>query len=269
MDFNIDKIEKSVPRDENEYLAEDGLIHCRNCGGAREVIVKLFGEQKKVRCICKCMADKLEAEQEQDRKRLIEINRKECFRGSRHIHSRFETSEESEEMNIGRNYVKNFREFLDEGTGVLLFGKIGTGKSHIAACIANALIDKGFLCKMTNISTMVNELQASFEGRAGYIDNLRRYSLLIIDDLGIERNTEYMTEQLYNIIDARYTSGLPMIVTTNLSIKEMSKPANIESARIYDRILDRCHPVEIKGTSRRRAHMKHDFGRMEQLLKGE
>ena len=269
MDFNIGKIEKSVPRDESEYLAEDGLIHCRSCGGAREVIVKLFGEQKKVRCICECMSNNLKAEAEQDRKRLIENNRKECFRGSRHIHSRFETSEESEEMNVGRNYVKNFREFLYEGTGILLYGKIGTGKSHLAACIANALIDDGYLCKMTNISTMVNELQASFEGRADYIDSLRRYSLLIIDDLGIERNTEYMTEQLYNIIDARYTSGLPMIVTTNLSVEEMTKPANIESARIYDRILDRCHPVEIKGTSRRRAHMKHDFERMERLLKGE
>lgn len=269
MDFNIDKLEKSVPRDEDEYLAEDGLIHCRSCGGAREVVVKLFGEQKKVRCICKCKQDELKAEAEQDRKRLIEINRKECFRGSRHIHSRFETSDESEEMNIGRNYVKNFREFLYEGTGVLLFGKIGTGKSHLAACIANALIDEGYLVKMTNISTMVNELQASFDGRAEYIYGLRKYQLLIIDDLGIERNTEYMAEQLYNIIDARYQSGLPMIVTTNLSVSGISNPANIESARIYDRILERCHPVEIKGKSRRRKQMKNDFGRMERLLKGE
>lgn len=262
-------LSESVPRDDSEYLAEDGLIHCKKCGGAREVVIKLFGEQKKVRCICKCKQDELKAEQEKEKRRLIEINRRECFNGSKYVNSTFDKSDDSDEMSVGRNYVKHFKEFRRDGKGLLLYGNTGTGKSHMAACIANELLNQGYLVKMTNISTKVTELQAaSFEDRKNYFYNIRKYDLLIIDDLGTERNTEFMLEQVYNIIDSRYSSGLPMIVTANIPVADMMKPSNIESARIYDRIVERCYPMEIKGTSRRKKQMMNDYERIEKLLRG-
>ena len=101
------------------------------------------------------------------------------------------------------------------------------------------------------------------------IDFLNKYSLLIIDDLGAERKSEFMQEQVFNIIDARYRSGKPMIITTNLTAEEMKKPSEIGQGRIYDRILERCHPVEVKGKSIRREHLKGDFWQTEKILKGD
>ena len=269
MDNILKDLSERVPRDDSEYLADDGLIHCRRCNGAREIVVKFFGEQQKVRCICKCKQDELAAEREADKRETIEKNRRACFRGSKLIGATFSGSDDSEGLMKGRNYAKHFAEMRRLGKGLLFYGPVGTGKSHIAACIANEVINQGYLARMTNISTMVNELQASFDGRAEYIYNLQKYDLLIIDDFGIERASEYMNEQVFNIVDSRISSGLPMIVTTNLSIEDMANAPGVDNRRVYQRILEHCHPVEITGASRRLRKMKNDFGRMEQLLKGE
>ena len=98
-----------------------------------------------------------------------------------------------------------------------------------------------------------------FEGKQKFIDSLNRYTLLIIDDLGAERKSEFMQEQVFNIIDARYRSGLPFIITTNLTADEIKKPQDVGYSRIYDRILERCFPVEVTGASRRRQNVKDTY----------
>lgn len=88
------------------------------------------------------------------------------------------------------------------------------------------------------------------------ITSLSKYQLLIIDDLGAERTSEYMQETIFNIIDARYRSGLPMIITTNLDISDIWNQDGIGHGRIYDRILERCIPVKVDGSSRRKEELK-------------
>ena len=73
------------------------------------------------------------------------------------------------------------------------------------------------------------------------------YDLLIIDDLGAERNTEYALEQMFSIIDSRYRCNKPLIVTTNLKLDELKHPPDLAHARIYDRILERCAPILFAG----------------------
>ena len=73
------------------------------------------------------------------------------------------------------------------------------------------------------------------------------YSLLVIDDLGVERNTEYAMEQIFTIIDSWYRSKKPLIVTTNWKLEEIKNPPDLVHARIYDRILERCVPVLFSG----------------------
>ena len=82
-----------------------------------------------------------------------------------------------------------------------------------------------------------------------YLERLNDHNLLIIDDLGIERDTEYALEQVYNIIDTRYKSGKPLIITTNLTLEELKNPIDAAHKRIYDRVLGMCVPVMFNGSN--------------------
>ena len=88
----------------------------------------------------------------------------------------------------------------------VFWGGVGKGKSYLAACIANALMEKEVAVCMTNFATILNDLAASFDGRNEYISRLCSYPLLILDDFGMERGTEYGLEQVYSVIDSRYRS---------------------------------------------------------------
>lgn len=143
-------------------------------------------------------------------------------------------------------YVSKWSEMMSNNSGLLLWGDVGTGKTYFAACIANALIEKGASVRMTNFSAILNDLFYESD-KNGYIERLNNHSLLIIDDLGIERDTHYALEQVYNIVDARYKSGKPFIVTTNLSLDEMKNPLDTAHKRIYDRVLEMCVPIRFCG----------------------
>ena len=93
-----------------------------------------------------------------------------------------------------------------------------------------------------------NRLPGVFaEDRAAFIASLDDYSLLVIDDLGVERSTEYAMEQMFTVIDSRYRSKKPLIVTTNLKLEEIKNLPDLAHARIYDHILERCAPVLFSG----------------------
>ena len=150
------------------------------------------------------------------------------FRNGKHRHS------------LSRQHKSNI--------GLLPFGDVGTGKSFFAGCIANALLDRDVPVLMTNFPTILNRLTGMFsEDRSEFIASFDEYDLLIIDDLGVERSTEYAMEQMFFVIDSRYRSRRPMIITTNLKLSELKNPPDLAHARIYDRILERCAPILFDG----------------------
>lgn len=122
----------------------------------------------------------------------------------------------------------------------------------MAGCIANALIEQEVSVLMKNFATILNDLNSHYADRNEYIQSLCRNRLLIIDDLGMERGTDYGLEQVYNVIDARYRSNKPLIITTNLTLNEMQNETNIDRKRIYDRVLAMCMPMQIQGTHMRK-----------------
>ena len=125
---------------------------------------------------------------------------------------------------------------------------MGTGKSFFAGCIANALLDRDVPVLMTNFPTILNKLTGMFSAdKAELIASLGAYDLLILDDLGVERSTEYAMEQMFHVIDCRYRSRKPMIVTTNLKLDGIKNPPDLAHTRIYDRILERCAPILFAG----------------------
>lgn len=258
----IDNISERVPKPESEYIGEDGLGRCAKCHHKTEteVMHPFTGEKRKVRCKCACKTDFDEFENRQAQEAL-ERQKRICFAETNMMNWTFENDDRQNPKisDAMQNYVKNFTDFRKEGKGLLLYGTVGTGKTYYAACIANRLIDEGYSVLMTNFARLTNQMQGKFEGKQEFIDSLNRYTLLIIDDLGAERKSEFMQEQVFNIIDGRYRSGLPFIITTNLTTEEIKKPQDVGYSRIYDRILERCFPVEVAGASRRRQIVKDSF----------
>lgn len=255
-----------------EHVGADGLLHCDRCGEPTQCRVEIFGEERTVRCICKCDQEKLEAEKrqrerEEKLKRITRL-RIEGFDKSEMQRWTFDTDDQQQPKvrRAMQAYADGFEDFRSTGKGLLLFGDVGTGKTFAAACVANALIDRGVPVLMTNFSRIINRIQASFEGRQEYIDSLNDFDLLIIDDLAAERNTEFINETVYTIIDSRYRAGLPMIITTNLDANKMMQEPDTARKRIYSRILERCHPIEVKGADRRVKAAISDFAEMNRRL---
>lgn len=261
-DKTLSELSDRVPRVENEYLsAEDGLLHCSVCNERTETIIKhpFSNEQRKVRCRCKCKTD-FDEFNERNKREELERQKRICF-AETNMHDWTFGNDDRKNPQLSdamMNYVQNFNEFRKDGKGLLLYGTVGTGKTYYSAAIANALIENGYTALFRTFKQIERELWNA-ENKAEYMKHLNRYSLLIFDDLGTERESKYMQDIVFDIIDTRYKSGLPFIVTTNLSSEKIKKPDSIEYARIYDRILERCFPVKVEGESRRRQNVKDTF----------
>ena len=161
-------------------------------------------------------------------------------------------------------YVENFEKLRAEGKGLLFFGPVGTGKTFYATCIANALIDRGYRCFVTNFPRLCNRL-FSLQDKQSAIDDLNTYDLLVIDDLASERKTEFMDELVWNVIDTRYRAQLPLIITTNLTREEL-KTTEISKARIFSRLFEMCTFIPVEGKDRRAGKMKESYTEMKTLL---
>lgn len=263
-------------KQEGDYFnADDGLLYCGKCNTPKQCYIddwRCANKKIKVYCICNCKKEQLEAEKSEqkriERLRHIDRLRKMGFPDADMQNWTFDKDDHKNEQisKVAHNYVDNFDEMKKRGKGLLLFGEVGTGKTFISACIANALIDQGRACLVTNFARLVNTIQSTFDGKQDYIDSLNDFDLLVIDDLASERDTEYMGEIVQNIIDSRYRAGLPLIITTNLTSEELKHAKDIRKQRIYSRLFEMCVPIEVKGKDRRRQKLKHDFDDLNKLL---
>lgn len=265
------KAAESIKAEQGDYIV-DGLLYCGKCHTAKQTRIEIFGKVRTPFCLCKCAVEQRERE-EAERKRIefqerIKHMRRAGFPDEEMKNWTFDKDDRANEQitSIALKYVENFETMRSSGKGLLLYGTVGTGKTFAAACIANALIDKGFPCLVTNFARLINTISGMYDDKQNYIDNLSRFDLLIIDDLASERDTEYMNEIVFNIIDSRYRAGLPVIITTNLTAEELKRSADIRKQRIYSRLFEMCIPVEVKGVDRRRERLKDDFKTFSDLL---
>ncbi|MBQ7001517.1 MAG: ATP-binding protein [Oscillospiraceae bacterium] len=254
---------------------KDGMLYCGVCHTPKQCRKTLFGREIVLACMCACAKEKYEQD-EADRKKRENADRimrlrsagiaSQTFRGANFT---ADDGKNPTPMATLRRYAERWEDMKRENIGLLLYGGVGTGKSYGAACIANYLIEQYTPACMINLSTVLNSMGGfQSEEKNTYISDLMRYPLLILDDFGMERQTEYALEQVFNVIDARYRSGKPLIITTNLSMAELNAPKTLEHKRIYDRIMEMCQPVNFGNNGRRADRAKEKMARAAELLRG-
>lgn len=263
--------DKAPNMKEGDYF-KDGLLYCGKCNTPKQADITIGGRAMKPPCMCKCEAEQYENE---EKARRIALNRQQIARNRETAFSEkalqlctFANDDKANPkiIDISRNYVTNFKRFRAEGKGLVLHGGTGTGKTFAAACIANALLDKGVRVLMTNFPRILNTLSGMYEGKQAYIDDLNSYSLLIIDDFAVERQTEFTAEIVQNVIDSRYMVRKPLILTTNISYSELMNPPDIRRQRIYSRLKEMCLMVEVKGKDRREQKMAQNIAELTDML---
>ena len=260
----------------DDYInPEDGLKYCGKCHTPKEAY---FAEKHRFNGIdrhptdCKCAAEERERREAEMREfnRINHINllRSEAFSDIPAAAWRFDNAPVMTKQLIkAKEYAEKWDDFSREGIGLLLFGNVGTGKSYAAGCIANALIDRMISVLYVDMTDVVNRMQGNFGAdRDSYLKRITRPDLLILDDLGAERNTNYGKERVFDIVNRRLLSHKPMIITTNIALSVMQKATDLDDRRIYDRVLEVGVPVLFDGENFRRGNAAENLKKAARIL---
>lgn len=270
-----------------DYYDSEGFLVCGKCHTRRQVEVNMpdlkavpFDPKKKVRVkmpvSCRCRAERRYQEEQmlqQDKDmRAMEALKRQSLMDERLRDVSFDsfrkTNDNAYNLKLCLRYANHFDEMLAKNQGLLFYGGVGTGKTFAAACIANQLLNQRIPVIMTSFVKLLESMQGFSEDDSVLIARLNRAKLLIIDDLGAERSTDYALEKVYDIVDSRYRAKLPIILTMNLSMTELKESTDIRYTRIYDRIFEMCYPMQFKGQSWRKVEAARRFDAMKNFLEG-
>ena len=260
---------------ETEYM-KDGHSYCKTCHERKDGEVRSLMDMKFIfKNNCKCDRERLEKQKQREKEQEIESLKRSCFISMSQWAYTFANyrGEKDKSYIIAKNYVKEYEQMKKENIGLLFCGTVGSGKTYLACCIANALIEEYMIrVKIRNFAQIINDLQKSgFDlDKNEYIEAITNVSVLILDDLGIERDTSYAKEQVYNIVNSRYLKQKPTIFTTNLPYEKIQNSDDgVEYERIYSRIIEMCIPVKVMGEDFRKRLQKEKLKQnKERLLKG-
>ena len=272
----LNKIAIRAEQLEGDYYV-NGILYCGKCNTPKESkqLFTFNGQsfEKIVRVACKCADEEAQREKERNEinkrkesimeslRNLVEMG---AARMPEYDWSKFD---HIDEKLCGRmhKYAENFEQCYDKNIGLMLYGGTGTGKTFYAECIANELLQKGRFAWLTSVSGIVNAMQNETY-RATIMHYVKNVDLLILDDFGTERDTSYMSENIYNIVDARYVSKRPLIITTNIDKSAMMANSDIRIRRIGERLAESCVAIEVKGTTRRSNIAKEKVSQLKEIF---
>ncbi|MFR2533949.1 MAG: ATP-binding protein [Clostridia bacterium] len=208
-------------------------------------MLKLLEEEKKLKLM-------------QEFSRKVEKIIKNSKMSKRNLSYKFENFEPNNSTRKVFNNLKNYSEKLVNGIekkGLILVGNNGVGKTHLVCSIANKLIENGTPVIYGTLINLFAELRNSYDtdnniSEMKIIKLYENVELLIIDDLGKEKPSEWGLEKLFTIINSRYENNLPVIITTNYNqnslLDRLSLNGEIETAKsIISRLYEMCYLVKI------------------------
>src|SRR5271165_7645953 len=152
-----------------------------------------------------------------------------------------------------RRYLRAIEQNLDSGRGLWIAGDVGTGKTTLAMLVSKAALDAGRSVAIYSLPRLLNLLRESMtteDGMLDFMDRLTAVDLLHLDDLGAENQTDWVLEQLYSIVNARYESERAILATSNLMPDELTERLG---SRTVSRLVEICGDlIPLFGEDKRR-----------------
>jgi DNA replication protein DnaC len=144
-----------------------------------------------------------------------------------------------------RSFVRDVNSNLDKGKGLWLFGDVGTGKTSLAMLVSKAALEAGRSVAIYSMPRLLSDIKETYEDRSEttymqLFERLASVDLLHIDDLGAEKRTEWVLEQLYSIVNERWQNERSIVVTTNLGLDDLRDQIGF---RTVSRIEGVCGPA--------------------------
>lgn len=238
--------------------------------------------QEKLKYIPDC--DCFEKEKQAEYDKLEQQRVQDCIKGKlktfrdisiideKFLKSTFDNADMSTKvMKLSKSYADAFIKKGTAPVGLFFHGTVGTGKTFASACISNALTKANMTVMVLSIGLYINKIQREWaEAENDILKHVKECDLLIIDDLGVEKVSEFVKDKVFMLIDTRYRTEKPVIVTTNLVLtnaelttaEELKALLSIESrfgSRISDRLAEMCQDYTVTGKSWRGTDTKRKF----------
>lgn len=153
-----------------------------------------------------------------------------------------------------RAYIEELDERLGGGRGLWLFGDTGTGKTTLAMLVSRAALEAGHSVAIYSLPKLLARIRRTYESEPGgdsylaFFERLTAVDLLHIDDLGAEKRSDWVLEQLYALINERYEAQRSVLVTTNLSHEKLEEQIG---SRTISRLTQVCDEIPLFGDDRR------------------
>lgn len=244
--------------EEGDWRDGSGKLVCGECGLYKEVLVGSDDGRALVEPVLHRHQLSRPEETEEQRASRIAGNRRACFCGEFSDLSActFESAVEPDPLAFAQAeaFCANFRGTHRSGEGLILHGPCGRGKTFLAACVCNRLLDAGWRCLFTSTRRIRSQVESRYGSGEAMLSALRRNDLVVLDDLFRDRDTEWGRELVFSVVDSLYASHVPVVVTTNVGRAALASPKPSDQP-VVDRLKERCHAVEMSGANRRQVSM--------------
>lgn len=214
----------------------------------KENKVTILGKEMSFKIMCECIRTKLKNKDELEKKRckLGKLSRlyKQSRLGKRFENSNFNrikiTEHNNKCVNSLKYFAENFKSMKNES--FILFSHPGTGKTLFVSAVVNYLISNMTTAIFVTVPDLLSQIRASYNKEYGYTENnilsgLLECDLLVLDDMGSEKGSDWASEKLFQIINSRYNNMKSIIFTTNCN-NELLR--NKVGNRIFSRIMEMC-----------------------------